>query len=184
MQKWKGDIINHQPFEAWLLDDKNLNATEKRELDLHLRECVHCTALAETGLVLRSARAVSPAAGFTQRFQQRLAAQKIAERRRRLWGLIVLILGGVSLLAWFTAPYIYAFLSSPIEWLTASIGYFLFLFTSLQAFSEILKVLTRMVPNFIPPYVWMVMISTLAGMGLIWVVSIWRFAHKPQGVTA
>ncbi|MDP1715627.1 MAG: hypothetical protein Q8L41_12870 [Anaerolineales bacterium] len=175
--------MNHQPFEGWLLDDKYLNAAEKRELDTHLRVCTHCTALVETGLALRSAQVVTPAADFTLRFQQRLAAQKIAERRHRLWGLIVLIISGVGLLGWLAAPYIYAFLSSPVEWLTASIGYFLFVFTSLQAFSEILRVLARMAPNFIPPYAWMVMLSALAGLGLIWVVSIWRFSRKPQGVT-
>jgi len=58
------------------------------------------------------------------------------------------------------------------------------MFTSLQAFSEIVQVLTRMMPNFIPPYAWMVAVSALGGLGLIWIVSIWRFARKPQGVTA
>ena len=176
--------MNHQPFESWLLDDKYLSATEKRELDSHLRDCRTCSALAETGLALRSAKVISPAAGFTMRFQQRLAAQKVAERRRRLWGLIVLIVSGVGLLSWFAAPYVYAFIAAPVEWLTAAVGYFLFMFTSMQAFSEILRVLSRMVPNFIPPYAWMVLLSTFAGLGLIWIVSIWRFARKPQGVTA
>jgi hypothetical protein len=175
--------MNHQPFETWLLDDKYLSAAEKRELDSHLRACRVCSALAETGLALRSARVISPAAGFTIRFQQRLAAQKIVERRRRLWGLFVLILSGVSLLGWFAAPYIYAFVSAPVEWLTAAVGYFLFLFTSAQAFSEILKVMARILPGFIPPYVWMVMFSALAGLGLLWIISMWRFARKPQGVT-
>ncbi len=176
--------MNHQPFESWLLDDKYLSAAEKRELDSHLRDCRTCTALAETGLALRSAKVASPAAGFTMRFQQRLAAQKIAERRRRLWGLIVLIASGVGLLGWFAAPFVYAFIAAPVEWLTAAVGYFLFMFTSLQAFSEILRVLSRMAPNFIPPYALMVLISALGGLGLVWVVSIWRFARKPQGVTA
>ena len=72
----KGEPINHQPFEEWLLNDKNLTPAEKRELDLHLRTCTHCTALSATGLALRSAPVASPAAGFTLRFQQRLAAQK------------------------------------------------------------------------------------------------------------
>jgi len=176
--------MNHQPFESWLLDDKYLSAAEKRELDSHLRDCRTCTALAETGLALRSAKVTSPAAGFTLRFQQRLAAQKIAERRRKLWGLIVLVISGLGLFSWFAAPFVYAFVAAPIEWLTAAVGYFLFMFTSLQAVSEIIKVLSHMVPNFIPPYAWMVLISSLAGLGLIWIVSIWRFAHKPQGVTA
>lgn len=174
--------MNHQPFETWLLDDKYLSKTEKRDLDAHLRTCRVCSALAETGLALRSARVISPAAGFTARFQQRLAVQKVVERRRRLWGLFVLIVGGVSLLGWLAAPYIYAFVSAPVEWLTAAVGYFLFLFTSAQAFSEILKVMARILPGFVPPYAWMVFLSALAGMGLIWVVSIWRFSNKPRGV--
>lgn len=174
--------MNHQPFEIWLLEDKHLSKTEKRDLDAHLRTCRTCSALAETELALHSAKVISPKAGFVLRFQQRLAAHKVAERRRRLWGLFVLIFGGLGLLGFLAAPYIYAFLSAPIEWLTATLGYFLFMFTSLQAFSEILRVFARILPDFIPPYAWMVIFSSLAGMGLLWAVSIWRFSRKSQGV--
>ena len=73
--------MNHQPFETWLLDDKVLTLTEKRELDSHLRECTNCSALAETGFALRSARVVSPVPGFALRFQHKMAAQKLAEQR-------------------------------------------------------------------------------------------------------
>ncbi|MBL8050183.1 MAG: hypothetical protein JNM46_03095 [Anaerolineales bacterium] len=175
--------MNHQPFETWLLDDKHLTAAEKGELHAHVRVCKTCSALAETSLVLRSARAVSPTAGFTARFQEKLALQKVAERRRRLWGLIVLILSGLSLLTWFASPYIMTFLAAPVEWFTAVVGYLLFIFTSLQAFTEAVQVLTRVIPNFIPPYVWMIILSAMAGFGLLWSVSIWRFARKPQGVS-
>lgn len=176
--------MNHQPFEEWLLNDKNLTPAEKRELDLHLRMCSHCTALSATGLALRSANVVAPAAGFTVRFQQRLIAQKIAERRRKLWGMVVLILGGVGLLGWFTAPYLYAVITSPVEWITAAIGYFLFFVSSLQAFTEVMTVLLRILPDFIPPYMWMMLVSALAGFGLLWTISIWQFSRTPQGVSA
>lgn len=175
--------MNHRPFEEWLLNDKHLTPTDKSDLDAHLRTCNHCSALAETGLALRSARAVAPATGFVIRFQQRLAVEKIAERRRKLRGLIALILAGVGMIVWVLAPYLFAILSSPVEWLTATIGYFLFVVTSLQAFKEALVVLARILPNFVPPYVWMVIISALSGLGLLWLVSIWRFAHTPQGVS-
>jgi len=176
--------MNHQPFEEWLLNDKNLTPAETRELDLHLRTCTHCTALSATGLALRSAPVVAPAAGFTLRFQQRLAAQKIAERRRKLWGMTVLVVGGVGLLGWFTAPYLMAFFNAPVEWVTVAIGYFLFIVTSLQALTEVMVVLLRMAPDFIPPYVWMVLASTMTGIGLLWTISIWQFSRTPQGVSA
>jgi len=176
--------MNHQPFDTWLLDDKYLSANEKRELDAHLRTCKYCSALAETGLALRSAKVASPAAGFTVRFQARLAAQKIAERRQRLWGLLVLIASGLFLIGYISAPWIQSFAASPVEWLTSFVSYFLYLFTSLQASSQIFFVLTRMAPKFIPPYGWMILLSSMAGLGLIWVISIWRFSNKPQGVMA
>ena len=176
--------MNHQPFEEWLFNDKNLTPTEKRELDLHLRTCTHCTALSETGLVLRSANVIAPAPGFVMRFQQRLVAQKIAERRRKLWGMMVLILGGVGLIGWFTAPYLYAFISSPVEWITATVGYFLFFVSSLQALREVMTVLLGILPDFISPYMWMVLASALAGFGLLWTISIWQFSRTPQGVSA
>ncbi|MBI5963307.1 MAG: hypothetical protein HY863_07520 [Chloroflexi bacterium] len=176
--------MNHQPFEEWLLNDKNLTHTERHELDLHLRTCTHCTALTATGLALRSANVIAPAAGFSMRFQQRLAAQKVAERRRKLWGMVVLVLGGVGLLGWLATPIIYAFLASPVEWITVIIGYFLFAITSLHALTEVAAVLVRIVPDFIPPYVWMVLVSALAGLGLLWIISIWRFSRVPQGVSA
>lgn len=174
--------MNHQPFETWLLDEKHLTTAEKNELNAHLRICKTCSALAETGLVLRSAKVLEPITGFTSRFQERLVIQKIAERRRRLWGLIVLVISGLSLLTWFASPYIMTFLSAPIEWVTAGVGYLLYIFTSLLAFTEVVQVFTRVLPNFIPPYAWMILFSAIAGFSLLWTVSIWRFARKPQGV--
>ncbi len=175
--------MNHQPFEEWLLNDKFLEPAEKRELDVHLRMCKYCSALTETGFALRSARVAAPAMGFALRFQQRLAVQKIVERRRKLVGLIVLVLTGAGLIGWLTVPYIYAVTAAPVEWLTAGIGYVLFVFTSVQAFAEAFTVLARVIPNFIPPYVWMVIVSAIAGLGLLWAISIWRFARVPRGAS-
>jgi hypothetical protein len=176
--------MNHQPFEEWLLNDKNLTPAEQRELNLHLRTCTYCTALTETGLALRSAPVASPAAGFTLRFQERLAVQKVAERRRKLWGVFVLLISGVGLLGWFTAPYLIGFLSAPVEWITATIGYLLFLITSVEALTDMITVFFGILQNFIPPYVWMVIASALGGFGLLWTISIWRFSRTPQGVSA
>jgi hypothetical protein len=176
--------MNHQPFEEWLLNDKNLTPVETRELDLHMRTCSHCTALSATGLALRSAPVASPAAGFTLRFQQRLAARKIAERRHKLWGMVILLVSVLCMVGWFTAPYLFAFFSSPVEWIMAAIGFFLFIVISLLALTEVMTVLINMAAAFISPYVWMVLVSTLAGIGLLWIVSIWRFNRTPRGVSA
>lgn len=176
--------MNHQPFETWLLDDKVLTPTEKRELDSHLRACKACSALAETGLALRSSRVVSPKLGFALRFEQRLAAQKALERKRRFWGVILFAGVGLGLISWIIAPYILNVAANPVQWIFTASSYFLFVFTSLRALGETLTVLARVLPDFLPPYAWMVFLSALAGMVLLWMVSIWRFARKPLGATA
>jgi hypothetical protein len=170
--------MNHQPFEDWLLNDKKLTIEEKREMDSHLRICRRCAAISETGFALRAARAIPPAPGFVARFETRLAAQKIAERRKRLWGMFILIFTGIGLFGWLAAPYVFAFASSPVEWLSAAVGYLLFVVTSLQVIAEALSVFMKVIPGILPPYAWMVFVSALAGFSLLWTVSIWRFSNR------
>lgn len=174
--------MNHQPFEDWLLNDKLINPKEKLELDVHLRTCSYCSALAETGKALRMVKKVSPAAGFSARFQARLAMQKAAERRRRLWGTALFTFGGVAILIWIAAPYLTSFFASPAAWITSLIQWGVFVVTTLWAMAQAGSVLLDVIPSFIPAFVWMVVVSALAGIGLLWSVSIWRFVRVPRGV--
>lgn len=173
--------MNHQPFETWLLEEQPLNAAQKRELLEHLQVCSVCAALAETGALLRRRNLVSAPAGFSQRFQQRLLRQRARERKQRLWGMILLLLAGVALLVWTLAPVVSWVGAAPAQWLNYLIGYFLFLLTSLQAAAEVFRVVLRFLPGFVPPFFWMVLISTLAGFGLLWIFSIWRLSERPRG---
>jgi hypothetical protein len=176
--------MNHQPFEDWLLNDRLIDPKAKLELDAHLRVCPSCSALAETGMALRAVKIVSPAAGFTSRFQARLVARKLAERRRRLWGAVLFTLGGLAMLMWIAGPYLASFLASPATWITSLIQWGVFLITTLQAVAEAGSVMLHMLPSFLSPFALMVLASAFAGIGLLWTVSIWRFARGgvPRGV--
>jgi hypothetical protein len=174
--------MNHQPFEEWLLNDKLIDPKQKLELDAHLRTCSYCSALAETGQALRMVKKVSPAAGFSTRFQARLAMQKVAERRRRLWGAVLFTFGGVAILMWIAAPYLASFFASPATWITSLIEWGVFVVTTLWAMVQAGSVFLDVIPGFIPAFVWMVLLSALAGIGLLWSVSIWRFVRVPRGV--
>ena len=176
--------MNHQPFEAWLLEDKPITREQKRELDLHMRTCTYCAALVETGKALRSVKMVSPAAGFSARFQTRLAARKLAERRRRFWGAVLFTLGGLAMLMWIVGPYVLSFVTSPAAWLSAFVEWGIFLVTTLQAITQAGSVLLDVIPGFLSPFAWMVLVSALAGIGLLWSVSIWRLTRQgvPRGV--
>ena len=98
--------MDHRPFEGWLLDHKKLAAGEKRQLEAHLQVCSSCSALAEVNLALKSVTLAAPSAGFTDRFQVRLAAQKKALRRRNFWGFILLTISVLSVLTFIAWPFI------------------------------------------------------------------------------
>lgn len=171
--------MNHLPFETWLLNEQPLTPDQQRDLQLHLRECEHCTALAEVNLALHSVKMTAPAPGFTARFQQRLEAQRVRERRNRLAGALVLIFGGLGLTIWLVAPYLVSFLGSPAEWIAAAISFVLSLISMMQAIGDIGSILLRILPGFIPPFAWLIIISAVSGFGLLWAVSIWRLTRVP-----
>jgi hypothetical protein len=174
--------MSHQPFELWLLEDQKLDPEQKRVLQAHLQTCVHCSALVETGLQLRSVREAEPAAGFTSRFQQRLSVYKLAERRRKFWGMILFVVGGLAVLGWFAGPVLAPLVASPAEWIALLLSYLFFIFASVQALSDVGLVLVRVVPGFVPPFAYLVLTSALAGVGLLWIISIWRLTYVPRGV--
>jgi len=174
--------MKHQPFEEWLLNEKPLNPEQKRELDLHVRSCAYCSALMETGVVLRSVKMVAPAGRFTARFQTRLAERKLADHRRRIWGAVLFLIGGLSFLLWLAGPAMFAFLSSPEAWIASLVEWGIFLITTFQAMSQAGEVMLNILPGFVPPFAWMIIVSAFAGISLLWLVSIWRFTRVPQGV--
>ncbi len=174
--------MNHRPFEDWLLDDQPLTLEQNRELQAHLRNCTTCAAMAESNLALHSTRMVSPAAGFVERFQARLVQRRQEQRWRQIIGTVILVLGGLGLLTWLAGPAIQEILQSPAQWLTAAVGYFLFILTSIQALSEVSSVLMRVIPGFIPPADWLGAFLMMIVIGGLWVVSIWRVTRVPQGV--
>ena len=176
--------MKHRPFEDWLLEDQPLDPAQKRNLDAHLRNCEICSAIAESNLALRSARVVGPAPGFTARFQERLVLARRAQRRRTLLGTLFFSLGGLTLLALLAGPILVSLIGSPAEWISAMIQAFLFIYTMTVAVAEAGSIVFRVLPGFMPPFVWLVLLSTLSGLGLLWSVSIWRLVRRPQGVTS
>jgi hypothetical protein len=174
--------MNHQPFEEWLLTEKMIDPRQKVELDAHLRVCGYCSALAETGKALRTVKTVSPAAGFSARFQTRLAAQKAADLRRRRWGAVLFTLGGLVMLMWLAGPYLASFFAAPATWIAGLIEWGVFVFTTLHAVAQAGSVILRSLPGVLSPFAFMVLVSAMAGIGLLWSVSIWRFVRVPRGV--
>ena len=154
--------MNHRPFEDWLLEDQPLDPAQKRELDAHLRSCETCRAIAESNLALRSARIVAPAPGFTARFQERLVLARRAQRRRTLLGTLFFSLGGLLLLALLAGPFLVSLIGSPADWIASIIQIVLFVYTTSLAVAEAGSIILGVLPAFMPPFVWLILLSTLS----------------------
>ena len=174
--------MNHRRFEDWLLEDQHLASDQERELQAHLRTCTTCAAIAESNLALHSTRMVSPAEGFVFRFETRLVGHRKATRIRQIFGSMIFVLAGLALLYWLASPFIQEALRSPADWITNVVGYFLFILTSVQALSEVSRVFLHLLPDFVSPLGWLVILFLISGLGLLEGLTIWRFTRTPQGV--
>jgi hypothetical protein len=174
--------MDHRPFEDWLLDNQTLTTEQKRQLNTHLRVCSSCTAVAEVNLALNSVKDVAPAGGFTDRFQVRLGAKKKALQLRKYWGFLVLTLSTLGILGWLAWPILKDLIQSPVNLLASWITSLASFWAAIQAITRTGAVLFKVVPGFIPGFVWMVILVTAVGWSLVWVVSLMKFTKFSQGV--
>jgi hypothetical protein len=174
--------MDHRPFEDWLLEPQPITTDQKRQLSTHLRTCSSCAALVEVNLALKSVRVAAPAAGFSTRFQVRLAARKQVLRRRNFWGFSLLTLSVLGLFGWFSWPVLKDLIQSPVNLLASWISSLFSFWGSLQAIFRAGMVLFKVVPGFVPAYIWAVILFAAGGWSLVWIVSLMKFTKYTQGV--
>jgi hypothetical protein len=174
--------MDHRPFENWLLENKTINAEERRRLNSHLQSCPSCTALAEVDLALTASRMSAPAAGFVSRFQLRLEARKKALRRRNAWGFFLLGVSVLVLITWLSWPVLSVALHSPTNLLGSWLASLVTLWAALQATFQAGSVFFKVIPNFIPAFLLPVLLIVGAGWGLMWVLSLMKLTKFSQGV--
>src|SRR4029079_9684192 len=101
---------------------EHLTAVQERELRMHLRSCPECTALAQANRALRAAPMSTPPTGFTLRFQERLAAERKAQRLRKILGLTLILIVGIGVVLFLAPAYLTYVSSSPaqlaVTWIT------------------------------------------------------------------
>jgi len=174
--------MDHRPFEDWLLDNKDLTGTEKRELNAHLQSCHSCTALAEVNLALKSARAAAPAEGFTDRFQVRLASRKKALRLRNFWGFLILFMSAFGLLTWIGWPVIATIFQSPVNVLVSWLSSLMSTWAAIQAMVQAGQVAFKVIPGFVPEYIWVAVLFAAGGWIVLWVFSLLKITKVTRGV--
>jgi hypothetical protein len=174
--------MDHRPFEDWLLDNRQLNSNEKRQLNDHLRGCPSCSALAEVDLALKSVKMAEPSTGFADLFQVRLASRKKALQRRNFWGFFVLTVSVIGMLVWLAWPIITSFVQSPVNLLASWLTSLASLWANAETLLQGGAVLFKVIPGFIPAYVWIILLLIAGGWSLLWIFSLMKLTKIPRGV--
>ena len=173
--------MNHQPFENWLLDDEPLSIPQQRELQIHLRTCTTCTAIADSNLALHTSRTISPAPGFTDRFRPRLAEWRKEQLRRQALGTIVLVLAGLVTLYSLAGPAMLEAVRSPAEWLRGITMYVVAVVTFASVLGHVGGILLRNLPEMIPPAAWLAIPIAGLAAGVLWIATMRRLAGASRG---
>jgi predicted anti-sigma-YlaC factor YlaD len=168
--------------------DRQLTQEEMRQVEAHTTTCPSCRAALEAvrrvDRLLASTPMVSPAPGFTARFQARLVARR---RRHRTWvGLIILVLatltltlGGMALLALPGLALWESFSASGV--LTQSIGLLLDLGEAVVSLLQVAWLILSALARGLRHPVFVAYAVATATLAVVWTEIVARrvLAHRP-----
>jgi predicted anti-sigma-YlaC factor YlaD len=182
--------MNHQPFETWILSDETLSSEQIEALRGHLKNCESCRILSsnwpEVRGLFQSIPQKEPAPGFVNRWQARLAEDRLQEERRRdrresLW-MFVLNAGGAAVLFLFLVFQIWYAFGSPTALLFASVYQLTAALTTLSAVGDAITTVISTVASVLPPIYLVAFASLFALLSLIWILSL-RKLMLPRRIT-
>ena len=174
--------MKHPPFEALLFEMDQLGDEERIVLKNHLRECEHCNAVATSWSDLegkmRSAPQMAPAAGFTERFRERLVVHKRRRQERLTLAVILAILISLIIVTVFFGVELLAFVPSAITFLLKYVNDLVRLGGLLSILGDFALVLIEGITQSLPAGLMLAISTATSGLAIIWVFSIYKFGYK------
>jgi anti-sigma factor RsiW len=174
--------MSHQPFEEWLFLDEGLPAEQERLLQEHLTSCPRCQQLAgawaEADCFLRATPEAAPAPGFVQRWQVHQAEDRVRAGLRQVRMVLGLTVSLGAIASLLIGAEIVSLLRSPAEMAVRLIDQAMTWIVQVFVFREIVEALLEGARVAVPSYWWLMLPVVLAGLGVLWIASLYRFALK------
>ena len=174
--------MSHQPFEDWILDDEALRGEQQQALDAHRAVCASCTRLgtARTAVErgLRQAEMEAPAAGFTARFSQRLARDRVQAGRRQAWGTFTLAAAAAGVVATPLVLRVSQDWKSPGDWVVQVLIRLYDAWVGLRVAGGFVQVAWNSLPDVLPPAWILGFVAACLGIGVVWIATLYRFAFR------
>jgi len=175
--------MNHEPFETWILSQKEENLTPQQQTDLqeHLEDCPICqqldTSWANVENLLICSPMVSAPLGFTQRAQDGLVKRRQREHQLQIrrFFLFTFVFLAVTSLA-LTAGMI-LFLS-PLEILVNAMHIFARCALFLQQVENVMRIAVTILPPIIPLALITAIFGTFTILSFVWSLAMMRISVK------
>lgn len=166
--------MNHRQFEEWLVREEPLGRQEQKSLRDHLSSCAACAEVAnswnEVHTLMRHTEPPAANAGFTKRWERRLAEEEYQRKSWRGWLVLALItVVGVTLAIRPGGALVPSF-DGLVDWMSQAAA-------AMFALSEGLQTVLETFFNFFPNITaieWLAMLN-LAAAGI---VGAWLLAMK------
>jgi hypothetical protein len=169
--------MSHQPYETWILDQQNLSGDDRRALLSHLDDCPQCLRLQRRWQMVHQEltypRMVTPAPGFTQRWQTGLAERKAREQRKQAWKIAGMLFTAALVVLLLMTAYTLA-TSSLTDWLVGLVGI-------VSSTSGLLNLGIHFIQNWLSStplavnlVLWIYLTVSIALLTFVWVLVLWR----------
>jgi len=166
--------MNHLPFKEWLLSEEPLTQEQNQTFQEHLRGCAECrqaqASWGEVHNLFQRTPQLAPVAGFTNRWQTRMAAR----RARRQYIQLGLVLAGGAILALvlilLLGTQLSMLLQSPAQFVLMCLAQLASLFVLFSSLQDYLTVIFRNFP-LIPIVGLVLSIGFISFLGVLWLTT-------------
>ena len=174
--------FNHQPFEDWLLSEEAHSADQEQALQSHLLSCEQCRQLSsawnEVELELKNAPTLSPAPGFTVRWQANLASRRTHRENRQTLLFLSVCLVGAGLLLIALGILAWPLVRSPYPILLALAYQVTSVYMIADTAASLVVTLFRTVFGVVPPIFWVGLSVAAGSMLAVWIFTLRRLAYS------
>ena len=183
--------MNHQPYEDWLFIDPDsledqLTAQEIADFQDHLEGCASCSALSfalvEAENELRSAPLISPAAGFSQRWLEKLNQKRRQSEKKQTTLLLAVTFSAAAVVLGFLIYSMWPLINNPNVYLWTYLYRFTKVYSYFNDIQNIFGVLFNTTTSLVPISWWILMVGIVCELGVLWIV-FYRLISIPRRIT-
>ena len=173
--------MDHQPFEQWIFEDQKHSAQQSSLLREHLDQCQECSDLSQSWLAIEKELTrpvmMSPMAGFTNRFQTRLAIRQAEQYQKQVVKTLAIIGSGILIT-----------MAAILAWLLLSFSIGELIVKGVSIFSDMVELFfnlrsmmvnfLRYSPGFAPYLIWVMLIGWGTILASIWGLTVWKLSRQ------